>query len=68
MKKVFTRSGGGGSVSLVLLAVFLSSAQALAQTQPPAIPSTFFGIHVNNPTLLPNESSYPPSLSYRAKL
>jgi hypothetical protein len=23
----------------------------------PAIPPTFFGIHVNNPTILPNETS-----------
>ena len=55
--KAFTR--GGGSVSLILLAVLLSSSQALAQTQPPAIPSTFFGIHVNNPTIGTNETSYP---------
>jgi len=24
-----------------------------------AIPPTFFGIHVNNPTILPEETSYP---------
>ncbi len=62
MKKVFTR--GGGSVSLVLLVVILGGAQAIAQTQQPAIPSTFFGIHVNNPTITTGETSYPVQVTY----
>ena len=63
MKKVFTR-GGRSSVSLILLAVLLSSVQVLAQTQQPAIPSTFFGIHVNNPTITTGETSYPVQVTY----
>jgi hypothetical protein len=61
MKKVFTLAGG---VSLILLAVLLSTAQALAQTQQPAIPSTFFGIHVNDPRITQNETSYPVQVTY----
>jgi len=61
MKKVLNR---GVSVSLILLALLLSSVEALAQTQQPAIPSTFFGIHVNDPRITQNETSYPVQVTY----
>jgi hypothetical protein len=36
----------------------------LAQTQEQAIPSTFFGVHVNNPQITQNETSYPLQVGY----
>ena len=44
-------------VCTVLLTALFSSEPALAQSQQ-AIPPSFFGIHVNNPTLN-GQSSYP---------
>jgi hypothetical protein len=44
--------------------VLLSSAEALAQVQQPAIPSTFFGIHVNDPRITQSETSYPVQVTY----
>jgi len=41
----------GGVVSLVLLTVFCSCGYVPAQSQQQAIPSTFFGVHVNQPLL-----------------
>ena len=51
-------------MSLVLLTVFCSCGYVLAQSQQQAIPSTFFGIHVNNPTITQNETSYPVQVGY----
>jgi hypothetical protein len=51
-------------VVLVLLAVLLICGHVLAQAQQQAIPSTFFGLHVNNPTILPHEASYPVQVTY----
>ena len=49
------------SIPILLLTVFLCG-HVLAQQQ--AIPSTFFGIHVNNPTIESRESSYPVQVTY----
>jgi hypothetical protein len=51
-------------VFLALLAVLFTCGYALAQTQQPAIPSTFFGIHVNDPRITQNETSYPVQVTY----
>jgi hypothetical protein len=45
--------------SFVLPTVLFLCGHVLAQTQQPAVPSSFFGIHVNNPTKTANETSYP---------
>jgi hypothetical protein len=50
-------------LSFVLAAVLLICGRVLAQTQQQAIPNTFFGQHVNNPTLN-GESSYPVQVTY----
>lgn len=50
-------------MSLVLLTVFCSCGYVLAQNGQ-AIPTTFFGIHANNPQLVPNQSSYPLQVAY----
>jgi hypothetical protein len=47
----------------VLLAVLFICGHVLAQTQQQAIPNSFFGQHVNNPTLN-GESSYPVQVTY----
>jgi len=39
---------------LILFAVLFICGRVLAQTQQPAIPTTFFGMHVNNPTITTN--------------
>jgi hypothetical protein len=50
-------------VVFVLLAVLLICGHVLAQTQQQAIPSSFFGQHVNNPTYT-GQSSYPVQVTY----
>lgn len=48
-------------VVFALLAVLFGCGHVLAQQ---AIPNTFFGQHVNNPTIEPGESSYPVQVTY----
>jgi len=50
-------------MSFVLLAALFSCEFVLAQTQQQAIPNTFFGIHVDNPTVN-GQSSYPVQVGY----
>ena len=53
-------------MSLLLLAALFICGHVLAQTQQPAIPSTFFGMHVNDPRISNggNETSYPLQVTY----
>jgi hypothetical protein len=45
-------------VVFVLLTALFTCGRVLAQAQQQAIPSSFFGLHVNNPTYN-GETSYP---------